>query len=264
MRAIPHNSDAKLLRRQTGSSTSERFAGLGSKFGFTLVELLVVIGVITILASLLLPAFSAATARVRMTSCLNNQRQLGIAWALYASEAGDRLPLNLGGAANGIHRSPPGCWVTGSASHDADPATITKGTLFPYAQSLAIYRCPADHSLVDGTSTPRLRSVSLSIYMGGENSETNYFIYPLKKFTRIARPAKCLTFLDEYENSINDGIFLYASKMDVWMDRPAHRHQNGCVLVLPITTRSIGSGRVLCPSPGSVAAISPSRRNYRT
>jgi prepilin-type N-terminal cleavage/methylation domain-containing protein len=210
---------------------SSRVTGLSSKPGFTLVELLVVIAIIAILASLLLPALSAGKERALMTSCLNNQRQLGLAWTLYASEAGDLLALNLGSATNGIHRSPAGCWVTGSATHDADPATITRGTLFPYAQSLQLYHCPADPSCVAGTSTPRLRSVSLSIYMGGEDSETNFLIYPLMKFTEIRHPSQSLTFLDEDENGINDGIFLYASKVDEWLDTPARRHQNGVVLV---------------------------------
>jgi prepilin-type N-terminal cleavage/methylation domain-containing protein len=212
---------------QPASEKNDRSA----KPGFTLVELLVVIAIIAVLASLLLPSLSAAKARALTTSCLNNQRQLGVAWALYASESNDRLPLNLGGATNGIHRSPPGCWVTGNAAVDGDPGTITQGTLFPYAQALELYHCPADRSCVAGTSTPRLRSVSLSIYMGGEDSEKDFLIYPLMKLAEIPHPSKTLTFLDEDENGINEGIYLYASKMDVWMDTPARRHQSGLVLV---------------------------------
>jgi prepilin-type N-terminal cleavage/methylation domain-containing protein len=198
---------------------------------FSLIELLAVIAIISILASLLLPSLSAAKARAFTTSCLNNQRQLAAAWALYVSEAGDRLPLNLDSVANGIHRSPPGSWVSGSAAWDADPATITRGTLFPYAQALELYHCPADRSCVADTNSPRLRSISLSIYMAGDDCVSNYMVYPLTKFSEIRQPSKTLTFLDEDENGINNGGFLYASKMDVWMDTPARRHQNGLVLV---------------------------------
>lgn len=230
MRFISINSGAKLHSR-TCSPKSSRFAGLRSRPGFTLVELLVVIAILAILASLLLPALSAGKARALTTSCLNNQRQLGLAWTLYASEAGGRLPLNLDSVVNGIHRSPPGSWVTGSARWDADPATITRGTLFPYAQSIKIYHCPADHSCLVGTSTPRLRSVSLSIYMAGDDCVSNFMVYPLMKFSEIRHPSKSLTFLDEDENGINNGGFLYASKIDEWLDTPARRHQDGLVLV---------------------------------
>ncbi len=59
---------------------------------FTLLELLVVVAVIAILASLLLPALSRAKLRVRDIACLNNLRQWGLATQLYASDHDDFLP----------------------------------------------------------------------------------------------------------------------------------------------------------------------------
>jgi len=65
---------------------------LHKRCGFTLVELLVVIAILSVLASLLLPALQNALAQARAVHCLNNQRQLGVAFQMYANLAEDSLP----------------------------------------------------------------------------------------------------------------------------------------------------------------------------
>src|SRR5687768_3758201 len=70
---------------------------MNNRRGFTLVELLVVIGVIMILAGLLLPALSGAKTRAQGIMCMSNLRQLHLGWVLWIDEHEDRLPENCGG-----------------------------------------------------------------------------------------------------------------------------------------------------------------------
>ncbi len=100
---------------------------------FTLVELLVVIAVIAVLAAMLLPALSRAKESARSTGCVNNLRQIGIASYVYSGDTG-RFPSMLE-------------WLY--ARPLVGPPDLTKGQLYPYLKSKAVYLCPTDHLKTD-------------------------------------------------------------------------------------------------------------------
>jgi prepilin-type N-terminal cleavage/methylation domain-containing protein/prepilin-type processing-associated H-X9-DG protein len=188
-----------------------------SVLGFTLIELLVVIAIIAILASLLLPSLSRARVKAQGIHCMNNLKQLQMAWFMYIQDNGDRLPGVTGGSyANSD------TWVSGwldFSNNNRDNTNLLYlldvrfSQIGPYTKSPGIYHCPADQSTAPfGTqSLPRVRSVSMNCWMNYllnvDIGQSEYIIF--RKYSEIIRPSPSMAWvlIDEREDSINDGLF---------------------------------------------------------
>ncbi|MDB6040141.1 MAG: xcpT 2 [Verrucomicrobiales bacterium] len=197
--------------------------------GFTLTELLVVISIIAILASLLLPAVSRAIAKAQGVRCLSNLKQLQLSCLLYTDDNDGRLPPNNTTIMAGKLTGKPGSWVLGNAQSDLSSSNIEKGVIFRYNGSTAIYHCPADKSTVEGhKELQRLRSYSLDWYLGVD--PTVYFSPRIKlRYSEIVTPgpSQVYAFIDE-DPSIDDGTFWcpFEHAPD-WGNLPAVRHGLG-------------------------------------
>ncbi|HVU07225.1 MAG TPA: prepilin-type N-terminal cleavage/methylation domain-containing protein [Verrucomicrobiae bacterium] len=233
--------------------------------GFTLIELLVVIAIIAILAALLLPALALAKEKAKRSICLNNQKQLNLAWQLYADENSGALVLNgWDFRPEGAVESPSNAWVTGNAALDTNSTTISNGSLYPYVKSIQIYKCPSDRSLVLATTIPTWRSYSLSCYMGGPQEDTDdYGFEPLNHENQIHKPSTTLTFLEEDISTIEDGHFLYSPMINQWLNIPAWRHQNGDTLTFADGHVEYWKWRGTLPAEGSTPTTSTELQDFK-
>ena len=189
------------------NSTTDRS---GSKHqasaGFTLLELLVILGTLAIGAVLLTPTLARTQPGGKTFQCLNNHRQLCRAWLMYADDSSD--------------------WLL-------DARKFGTAALYPYLGSnSAVYKCPGD-------PTTTSRSVSMNGYIGQDSFNNPAYIgyTTLASMTRPG-PAKILVILDENANSINDGFFAVdmtgfdpsQPSAQAFVDIPAAYHNNSCGL----------------------------------
>jgi prepilin-type N-terminal cleavage/methylation domain-containing protein/prepilin-type processing-associated H-X9-DG protein len=221
----------------------------GGAPGFTLLELLVVIAIVGILAALLMPALAKARAKAQSISCLSGQRQLMLACLLYAAEAEDNLPYNLGAddIKKTVAQNRYWNWCSSIMSWELDSdntntVLLTQGGLGPYtSRSGKVYKCPRDLAVSDLQAKAgwreRVRSFSMNAMVGNAGEYTrgganvnNPDYRQFFKLGQVPKPSEIFVFIEEHPDSINDGYFLNKLDSLEWIELPASHHDGGANL----------------------------------
>jgi prepilin-type N-terminal cleavage/methylation domain-containing protein/prepilin-type processing-associated H-X9-DG protein len=189
--------------------------------GFSLIELLVVIGIIATLVALLLPALNRAREQAKMVACMSNMRQLIMATGMYNDEFHEQYPAP---AWIGDHE--PDDWIYWEQG--LNPA---QGVLMPYLGGYvpAVLRCPSDDldshittSGLNGQADVYRYSYSFNEMIFNHANRVNRrptFVRP-----QIHNPSEKIMVIDESSQTIDDGCWWAVSPSSNDRNVLANRH----------------------------------------
>lgn len=217
--------------------------------GFTIAEVLVVIGIIALLVALLFPVFGRVRSAARTAKCLSNQRQITLANATYAAsnkgkwvsprtdKNGTLYPSNTANQVNHCWVKAEGANITGQFEK---PAALEQGVLYPYIGNIQTYVSPHEPTnpmaMVASNATTRIRSYSFNALLGTTRPDElpefdddfgTALGVPLIKYNstsigQITKPSQMMsTIVEDDSVAYNNQGWLILPQTSNWIDWPA-------------------------------------------
>jgi prepilin-type N-terminal cleavage/methylation domain-containing protein/prepilin-type processing-associated H-X9-DG protein len=219
---------------------------------FTLIELLVVIAIIAILAAMLLPALARAKAKAQQASCMNNNKQIGLALIMYGGDNNDQIPWpNFENSTLNPLLSPGWLYKPLAGNVPPDPTVAPynlntelayqDGQLWPFLKNEGVYKCPTDVALNWGTQNWKSRPNKLSSYVwngclvnGGATAYSAYN-YKLSNFPVLSylswEPDSSQATPALGNNVYNDGSDVPSTTFSNLGEGVGKLHGSGCVVL---------------------------------
>ncbi|HET6248333.1 MAG TPA: prepilin-type N-terminal cleavage/methylation domain-containing protein [Tepidisphaeraceae bacterium] len=201
------------------------------KPGFTLVEILVVLAIVSVLLALLLPALGRAREQVKLTTCQNNLRQLAMGFRMYAQANNEHYPYS---APNAM----PEDWIYWQSNRN-----IMGGGIAPYIMQrfdARLFTCPGDDNMTH-TNYPNEYpySYTMNINVGGyypwgdaPNGHTPPYwpgtpsttTLPNLGTAQVRHSSRCILLIEESEQTLDDGCWAWQSSYGSGMNVMSARH----------------------------------------